>query len=77
MNNIQINEYIKETLKIKGTIDVKKSTVEMLKKLEKKGVQVNLLLAGILDDLDYDEMLKSLENDNGNKKDFSGVNPHE
>jgi len=68
MSNISIEEYIKESLKIKGTIDVKKSTSEKLKKLEKKGVQVNLLLAGILDGLDYEEMFSKLESSENNSE---------
>lgn len=60
MSNITIEEYIKESLKIKGSIDVKKSTAEKLKILEKNGVQINLLLAGILDGLEYEEIFNSL-----------------
>ncbi len=67
MSNIEIGEYIKESLKIKGSVDVKKSTAIKLKELEKKGVQVNLLLAGILDGLEYEELISSVssEDDEG------------
>lgn len=57
---IDVNEFVKESLKIKGTIDVKKSTAENLKLLEKSGVQINLLLAGILDGLNFKEMLEEV-----------------
>jgi len=53
---LNVSEYIKESIKLKGGIDVKKSTAEKLKTLEKNGVQINLLLAGILDGLDYKNM---------------------
>ncbi len=35
--------------------------------LEKNGVQINLLIAGILDGLEYPEMLKTIDTDDGSK----------
>lgn len=57
MSKININEYIKETLKLKGNISVKSKTAESLALLEKQGLQVNLLIAGLLDDLDYESLI--------------------
>ena len=52
------------SLKIKGDIDVKKSTLESIKMIEKKGVKTNVLIGAILDGFDYDSVLKQLdEND--------------
>jgi hypothetical protein len=60
---LNVNDFVKESLKVKGSIDVKRSTAEKLKQLEKNGVQIGLLIAGLLEDLDLDGMLKSLENE--------------
>jgi len=53
-------KFVKESVKFKGNIDVKKTTAKRLKELEKKGVQINLLIADILDNLNYDEMFEEL-----------------
>lgn len=60
---LNVNDFVKESLKVKGSIDVKRSTAEKLKQLEKNGVQIGLLIAGLLENLDLDGMLKSLENE--------------
>lgn len=59
----------KETIKLKDGIDVKKSTANSIKLLEKKGVQINLLLAGILDGLDYEEINNSIDDNSEDKSD--------
>lgn len=63
---LNVNEFVKESLKLKGSIDVKKTTAESLKELEKNGVNVSLLLAGILDSMDLKSMIKSLKSDDEN-----------
>ena len=68
---LNVNDFVKESLKIKGTIDIKKETSQKLKELEKNGVQIGLLLAGILEDLDLDGMLNSLRKSSEYVNDFS------
>jgi hypothetical protein len=73
---LNVNDFVKESLKIKGSIDVKKSTANKLKELEKNGVQIGMLLAGILEDLDLDGMLKSLKSDDAETDENVSVNTH-
>lgn len=67
---VKIDNFIKVNYKVKGNIDIKESTAEKLKLLEKKGVQINLLIAGLLDSFDYEKALSKLsKDDNENKSD--------
>lgn len=71
---IDVNEFVRESLKIKGTIDVKRSTLENLKLLEKSGVQINLLLARILDGLDFKKMLQEINGNDNESESSSELN---
>ncbi len=45
--------------------------------LEKNGVQINLLIAGILDGLEYPEMLKTINLDDGSSEENRADNINE
>lgn len=63
MMKIDLNKFRKESYKVKGNIDIDRATVLKLKEIEKKGVQVNLIIASMLEDLDLDDMLLELDNE--------------
>ena len=65
---INVKDLVKSTLKIKGTIDVSKSTENSLKKLESFGVQTNVLIATILDGYDLESFVSEFENESENSK---------
>lgn len=62
-NKINVRDLVKETLKIKGTIDVNKKTAEDLKKLESCGVQSSVLIASILETYDLKSLIAEFENE--------------
>ena len=58
--NVDVNNLVRESLKLKGSLDVKKDTAKKLKELEKKGVQINLLIVNLIENIDLDRMLNEL-----------------
>jgi len=58
--NVDVNNLVRESLKLKGSLDVKKDTAKKLKELEKKGVQINLLIVNLIENIDLDSMLDEL-----------------
>ena len=60
---LNVRNFIKETLKLKGSIDVNVETAKELKELEKEGMQTNLLIAELLNNLDYKAMRNGYKSD--------------
>ena len=68
MAELNVSKFVKESLKFKGSVDVNKTTAQKLKELEKKGVQINLMLAEILDGLDFESMFRELNGEEKNEE---------
>ena len=73
MMDVNIDNFMKVNYKVKGNIDINISTAEQLKILEKKGVQINLLMAGLLDGFAYEKAIKKIDG-NSTENSFSDTN---
>lgn len=69
--DMNIDNYMKVNYKIKGNIDINRTTASNIKELEKRGVQINLFIAGLLDNFNYEKTLNSLNSHDGMNEDES------